>query len=146
MFERRQLRHEARDQLRRAETVDHPGDHIVDGKVRGRARAAGRQGLENQRRVEAAHPRATALLAHIDCAHAERGSFTELVDGKVFLLVPFDGVRRKTVVGEFFREIADGELIGREFEHEHAYPNELGRKKASYRELEPWRIKTQRFV
>ena len=43
-------------QGRRAEAVDHRGDHVVDRQIRGDAGAARRQRLEDQRRVEPRHP------------------------------------------------------------------------------------------
>ena len=59
-------------ELRRAEPVDDPGDHVVDGEERRHGRATGRQRLEDQRRVEAGHAAAAMLLAHVNRRHAER--------------------------------------------------------------------------
>ena len=89
----------------------------MDRQECGDRRTAGRQRLEDQRRVEARHAAAAVLLAHIDGGHAERGGFAHDLDGEMLGCVPFDGVRRDPLVGEGLRHVPDGFVVGGEGEH-----------------------------
>ena len=65
-----------------AERVDHPGDHVVDREIgRGRG-AAGRQLLEDDRRIEAGQPGPAVRLADIDAGKAERAASRSVSTGK----------------------------------------------------------------
>ena len=73
--------------------------------------AAGRQGLEDQRRVEPREPRAANVVRDINAAHAERGGLAHFGDGKVLGLVPGERVRREMLGGESARHVANGGLL-----------------------------------
>ena len=109
-------------QLRRAEAVDDPGDHVVDREERRHGRATGRQRLEDQRRVEAGHAAAAMLVADVNRRHAERRGLAQDVDRKMLGLVPAKRVRRDALVGEGFRHVADGEMVCGQREHMLALP------------------------
>ena len=72
----------------------------MDRQERGDARAAGRQSLEDQRRVEAGHAAAAMLFADVDRSHAQRRRLAQNVGGKMLGLVPVKRVGREALVGE----------------------------------------------
>ena len=106
-----------------AESVDHPGAHVVDRDEGGDGGTPGRKRLENQRRVEARQRGAADVFAHIDGRHAERRRLANHVDGKVFLLVPFERMRRQPVVGEGARHVPDRDVVRIERESVHSRPS-----------------------
>ena len=74
-------------------------------------RAAGRQRLEDQRRVEPRQPRAANVGGDINAAHAERGGLAHFGDGKVLGLVPGQRMRREYFGGEGARHVAHRDLV-----------------------------------
>ena len=90
----------------------------MDGEERRDGRAAGRQRLEDQRRVEAGHAAAAVLLADVDRRHAERRRLAQDVDREMLGLVPVERVGRDALIGEGFGHVADGEMVCGQREHE----------------------------
>eukprot|EP01137_Pigoraptor_chileana_P021862 Opistho-2@86090 len=102
---------EARLDLGPAETVDHPGRHIVDRDIgAGRGAAIGHR-LHDQRRFHPAEPDAARFLADVNRAEAQLARRLPHVDGIMMFLVPFGREGRDAVGGEFARHILDGELV-----------------------------------
>ena len=85
---------------RGAESVHHPGAHVVHGKIGRDARAARRQGLENENRVEAGKTRTAKLLARAHRRHPQRRRLAQGFDGKIFLPVPLQRPRRDFLARE----------------------------------------------
>ena len=94
-----------------AEGIDHPRRHVVDGDEGRHRRAALRQRLEDQRRVEPGQRRAADVVADVDAADAERGRLAHHVDRKMLLLVPADRMRRDLFRGEGPRHLANRYLV-----------------------------------
>ena len=114
----------ARDQLHGAELrqpvlalgvaavgIDHPGRHVVDRDEGRHGRAARRQRLEDQRRVEPRQAGAADILADVDAAHAERRGLAHHVDRKMLVLVPAQRVRRDLLRRKRQRHVANRDLI-----------------------------------
>ncbi len=102
---------------RRAEAVDHPGDHVVDGEIGGGGGAAFGQRLENERRIQTREGRAAHIVAHIDAGHAKRGGGFQRGNGEMVRLVPFQRMGRDFLAREGARHVADGDLVFRQLEH-----------------------------
>ncbi len=93
MLHGEQLRQIAAALLAIAETVDHPGSHIVNGEIGRGGDATGGQFLENHRRVVTGQTSAAELFLTIDTGKAERCRLTQGIDREDFLLVPLGGIR-----------------------------------------------------
>src|SRR3546814_5231673 len=72
MLHGHELRQEPGPLLAIAEAVDHPGRHVVDGKVGRGGRAGSGQLLEDDRGVEPRQARAALILAAIDAGKPKR--------------------------------------------------------------------------
>ena len=60
------------------------------------------------------------LLADVDRRHAQRRRLAQNVSGKMLGLVPAKRVGGEAIVGEGFRDVADGEMVCSQGEH--AFP------------------------
>ena len=83
----------------------------MDGDEGRHRRAALRQRLEDQRRVEARERRAADIVADVDPANAELGGLAHHLDRKVLLLVPAQRMRRDLFRGEIPRHLANRNLV-----------------------------------
>jgi hypothetical protein len=79
----------------------------VDGDIGGDCRAACRQGLEHQCRIQPFQPAATHVLTNINARHAERRDFAYDIDGKLLVCVPFQRMRCDTVRRKGARHVAN---------------------------------------
>ena len=70
-----------------------------------------RQGLEDQRRVEARQRRAADIVADIDASDPELGGFAHHLDREMLFLVPADRMRRDFLRGELPRHITNRNLV-----------------------------------
>ncbi len=111
-----EVRQKALAQLSRAECIDHPCHHVVDGDVGRGRRAALRQLLEDQNRIEPRERRAAVVGAHIDAAEAERSRRAQRIRGEDLFLVPLAGKRHHLVAREGARRVLDGALLFAEVE------------------------------
>ncbi len=83
----------------------------MDRDIGGGRRAALRQLLEYQRRVEPRQLRAAHVLAHIEAAEAERGGLAHAFDREDVLLVPLARMGRHFRLRELARGVADRALF-----------------------------------
>ncbi|MCY1376151.1 hypothetical protein D9M69_636210 [compost metagenome] len=98
----------------------------MNGNEGGNRRAAGCQGLDDDRSIKPRQTRAADIVAHIDARHAEGGCGLQLVDREMLLLVPLDGVGRQFVAREVERHLADGFLFLRQAKiHMHVLPDRI---------------------
>ena len=98
-------------QLVRAEPVDHPAGHVVNGEKRRRRNVAAGKGLEDDRGVESRKARTADIFADIDPGEAQRGRGAQRFDREVLLLVPAGGVRRQLGFGEGAGRVLDRPLV-----------------------------------
>jgi hypothetical protein len=99
-----------------AESVDHPGRHVVDRDVGGSRGAALRQLLEDQRGVEPGQRRAADVFLHVNAAEAERRRLAQCLDREHFALVPVARMRHHFVTRELPRGGLKGVLLFGEVE------------------------------
>ena len=91
--------------------VDHPRRHVVDRDEGRHRRTAGRQRLEDQRRVEPRQRRAADIVADVDAADAERRRLAHGVHREGLVLVPLQRERRDALGGEGARHVANRDLV-----------------------------------
>ena len=80
--------------------IDHPGAHVVDGDEGRDHRVRDGKFFEDPHGVDPSQPAAPDVLAAVDRSHAQLGGLAQCVDREVLVLVPLQGMRRKTFGGE----------------------------------------------
>ena len=111
--------------FRPAETVDHPGRHIVDrDERRGRGASIGHC-LHDQRRLQPAKADPAARLGYIDRAEAERARRLPHIHRIMVFFIPLRRMRRDGIGGELARHVLDRALVVGEVELGHVVPCQL---------------------
>ena len=94
-----------------AESVDHPGGHVVDRDVGRRAGTRRRQLFHDQSRIEPAEAAAADVVAHVDAAEAECRRFAQHLLRKDFLGVPARGLRQHAICRELPGRVPERLLV-----------------------------------
>ena len=117
-----QLGQEFRLHFSAAKAINHPARHIVDRDIGAGGRAAIGHGLHDQRSFKPAQIDAARFLGHINCAKTKFAGFLDHIAREMVVFVPFGGMRRDFVRGEFLRHLLDLALFVSQFELSHAAP------------------------
>src|SRR5581483_12328220 len=85
--------------------------HIMDGKVRGRGRAAGGELFKNNGGIEPRETDAAGAFRNIETAESERAGFGDDVLGKDAVAIPARRMRGEFVAREGAGGLLKGELV-----------------------------------
>src|SRR5690348_8368865 len=122
MLHRAKLRQEFLPDFGTAESVDHPGRHVVDRDIGRRGGAPLREFLEDQSGVETAQSRPAHIFLHVNTAEAHPRCLAQRLHRENFAFVPGARVRHHFVVGEGPGGRLEGKLFFRKLKI-HGWPH-----------------------